>query len=57
LDAVFDYLNPMGMDLPEDAQRLSNLALMFAEVAPAVEFYQQPAVIDGFGPDGFVIYQ
>jgi len=57
LDAIFDYLNPMGMDLPDNAARLSNLALMLAEVAPAVEFYQQPDVIDGFDPGRFEIFQ
>ena len=58
LDAIFDYLNPFGVEpMPEDARRLNDLALMLAEVAPAVEFYQQPGVIDGFDPDRFVIHQ
>jgi hypothetical protein len=31
-----------------------NLALALAEVAPAIEFYKQPAVIDGYDPTRFV---
>jgi hypothetical protein len=57
LEDIFGYLNPMGMDLPAEARRLADLTLMLAELGPAVEFYQQPEVVDGFGPEGFVIYQ
>lgn len=58
LDAIFEFLSRYAIDkMPEDAARLSNLALMLAEVAPAVEFYQQPGVIDGFDPARFVIHQ
>lgn len=44
-------------ELPEDAARLMLLMLSLAEVAPAVEFYQQPQVYDGVGLDRFTIFQ
>lgn len=38
---------PLG-DLPEDVTNLLRLMLMLAEVAPAVEWYNDPMVYDGF---------
>jgi hypothetical protein len=35
-------------DLPEQGERLLKLMLALAEVAPAVEWYNDPRVIDGF---------
>ena len=48
LDAVFSYLDrhPLAQ-LPPDAARLFYLTLSLAEVAPAIECYGQPEVIDG----------
>ncbi len=40
------------LDRPEE--RLLALMLSFAEVTPAVEFYKQPAVVDGFSSDKFL---
>jgi hypothetical protein len=44
-------------ELPEDSARLMLLMLSLAEVAPAVEFYQQPRVYDGMSLNRFTIYQ
>lgn len=55
MGAIMEYLNAFLIDdMPEDAQRLFHLTLSLAEVAPAVEFYQQPRVIDGFPAERFV---
>ena len=55
MEAIMGYLNKFPIDsMPEDMQRLLNLTLSLAEVAPAVEFYQQPRVIDGFPAERFV---
>jgi hypothetical protein len=45
---------PMGV-LPAPQQALLQLALMFMEVALAVEFYGQPEVRDGFPRQRWVI--
>lgn len=49
LDKVFLHL---GNQLPSELQgadaRLFYLVLSLAEIMPAVEFYRQPAVVDGF---------
>ena len=44
-------------ELPAESARLMLLMLSLAEVAPAVEFYQQPEVYDGYELDRFTIYQ
>jgi hypothetical protein len=55
IDDVVAWLNQFELDkLPEDAQTLMYLLLSLAEVAPAIEFYQQPFVIDGYDPFRFV---
>lgn len=55
MDEIIDYLNKQPLnDMPADAQRLFHLTLALAEVAPAVEFYKQPEVVDGFPPERFV---
>lgn len=55
MDEIFNYLNQFPLnEMPEDAKRLFNLSLALAEVAPAVEFYKQPEVVDGFPADRFV---
>ena len=40
-------------ELDAAEERLLKLMLSFAEVIPAVEFYQQPAVIDGIPAEQF----
>lgn len=55
MDAILDYLNPLPLDnMPEDAQRLFHLTLSLAEVATAVELFNQPLVTDGYDPERFV---
>jgi hypothetical protein len=55
MDAVMAHLNGFALDaLPPAEKRLLDLALSLAEVAPAIEFYKQPAVIDGYDPQRFV---
>ena len=55
VDAVVKWLDTFALSaLPDAAKPLMYLLLSFAEVAPAVEFYKQPAVIDGYDPRRFV---
>ena len=39
---------------PDDVQRLFHLTLSLAEIAPAVENYGQPSVVDGYDVTRFV---
>lgn len=60
LRAFYDTMLPLGEaalahlrqfalgEVPHDAERLLKLMLALAEVAPAVEWYGQPRVTDGF---------
>jgi len=49
MDEVLPYLEQFSVDaLPEDATRLFYLVLALAEVAPAVEQFGQPSVVDGY---------
>ena len=58
LDEMLAYLNGFPLDdMPEGEYRLMLLAIALAEVAPAVEFFGQPAVIGGFDPERFTIHQ
>jgi hypothetical protein len=58
IDAMLDYLDEFPLDnMPDDAGRLLLLALALSEVAPAVEYYGQPTVVDGFDADRVTIYQ
>jgi hypothetical protein len=55
MDDIITYLNKFPLDhMPEDARRLFYLTLSLAEVAPAVEFYKQPDVVDGFPASRFI---
>lgn len=55
MEAIMEHLNRFPIeDLPPAEQRLLNLALALAEVAPAIEFYRQPSVIDGYDTERFV---
>ena len=65
IQAFYDAILPQApriLELLDDRQlggmtaaeeRLLGLMLSFAEVTPAVEFYGQPEVIDGFSSDAF----
>ncbi|MET0587265.1 MAG: hypothetical protein ABWZ75_01985 [Novosphingobium sp.] len=60
LRALYDTMLPLGEaalahlrefelgSVPDDAERLLKLMLALAEVAPAVEWYNDPRVYDGF---------
>jgi len=49
MEEVLPYLDQFSVDaLPEDAARLFYLTLSLAEVAPAVEQFGQPSVVDGY---------
>ncbi len=55
MEAIMEYLNQFPLDqLPEDPKRLFYLTLSLAEVAPAVELFKQPGVVEGFDPRRFV---
>lgn len=55
MEEVLEYLNRFPLDgMPEEARRLFNMTLSLAEIAPAVEFYGQPEVADGFPAARFV---
>jgi len=48
LPAIVEYLNQFPLDrMPEQAQRLLNMALSLNEVSIAVKRYRQPRVING----------
>ncbi len=57
MDAVLSYLAayPDEDDLPLEVSTLFHLALALAEVAPAVENYGQPSVVDGYDVTRFVV--
>jgi len=50
LKEVLTYLDtvPYSEDMSAQDRRLLELTLSLAEITPAVEWYQQPDVIDGF---------
>ncbi|MGE0820938.1 MAG: hypothetical protein AB7G75_05695 [Candidatus Binatia bacterium] len=49
MEAILSYLEQFPLEaMPKDAQRLFYLTLSLAEVAPAVEQFRQPSVVDGF---------
>jgi len=55
LEAILSELARHAPDTADTAiQRLSNLALALAEIAPAVENYGQPSVVDGYDVSRFV---
>jgi len=48
-ETILSYLNQFPLhEMPEDAKRLLYLTLSLAEVAPAVELFKQPSVVDGY---------
>jgi hypothetical protein len=54
VEPIVAYLNGYSIDaLPDDAKALMQMLLSLAEVAPAIEFYKQPEVIDGYEPRRF----
>ena len=56
MEEVLPYLDQFSVDaLPEDATRLFYLTLSLAEVAPAVEQFGQPSVVDGYEVKRFMV--
>jgi hypothetical protein len=55
LGEMLDYLNDFSQeDVPGEVKRLFLLTMSLAEVAPAVENFAQPSVIDGYDYSRFV---
>ena len=58
MEEVLSYLDQFAVDaLSEDATRLFYLTLSLAEVAPAVEQFGQPSVVDGYDIKRVVVQQ
>ncbi len=58
LEEIIIFLNQYPYDdLPENGQRLCDMALSLVEVAPLVEMYKDPANLNMVDPDRFVAYQ
>jgi hypothetical protein len=56
MEEVLPYLEQFSVDaLPEDATRLFYLTLSLAEVAPAIEQFGQPSVVDGYDVKRIVV--
>ncbi len=55
METILAYLQQFPSDMmPEKVRRLFFLTLSLAEIAPAVELFGQPGVIDGFASARFV---
>jgi len=55
LEEVLSYLGQFPLEnIPEDVQRLFFLALSLAEVAPAIENFGQPRVVEGYDIARFI---
>lgn len=55
MEEVLGYLNAHSLkELSPEAERLKNMVLSLAEIGPAVEFYGEPSVIDGFPTERFL---
>lgn len=49
MEGILSYLNKLPLhEMPEEDQRLLHLTLSLAEIAPAVELFKQPSVVDGY---------
>jgi hypothetical protein len=56
LPAIVEYLKQFPLDrMPEDSQRLLEMALSLVEVSIAVELYRRPQVINGFDRSRFAV--
>ena len=54
MEAVLDFLARLPLQADAEVQALLHIALSLAEIAPAVENYGQPSVIDGYDVARFV---
>lgn len=56
VDSALDYLNTRDFNAFDEAEtRLFSLTLALAEIAPAVDWYNQVRVIDGVVPERYEI--
>ena len=57
MEEIADFLNNYSLtELPRECSNLMELALMAMEVAPAVEYYNNPDVPDAVDHEKFIIY-
>jgi hypothetical protein len=55
LGEILNYLNGFSQEqIPDEVRRLFFLSLSLAEIAPAVENFGQPSVIDGYDYSRFI---
>jgi hypothetical protein len=55
LEEILDFLNGFSQEsAPAHVKRLSLLTLSLAEIAPAVENFRQPGVVDGYDYSRFI---
>lgn len=55
LGEILQYLDDFPPeDVPDDVQRLFLLTLSLAEIAPAIENFGQPSVLDGYDYSRFI---
>jgi hypothetical protein len=55
MEAILSYLAQYPLEqVPQDVQRLFDLALTLAEIAPAVENFGQPNVVEGYDVARFI---
>ncbi len=55
MEEILPYLDQFALEnVPEEVQRLFYLTLSLAEVAPAVENFGQPSVVEGYDVARFV---
>jgi hypothetical protein len=58
LEAIIIYLNQYPYSqMPEDGQRLCDMALSLVEISNLVEMYKNPAVLNMIEPERFVPYE
>jgi hypothetical protein len=58
LEEIIEYLNQYHYaEMPEDAQRLCDMALSQVEVCNLVEMYKNPAILKMVEADRFITYQ
>jgi hypothetical protein len=57
LEAIITYLNQYPYaDMPDDCQRLCDMALSLVEISNLVEMYKNPAVLNMIEAERFVAY-
>jgi hypothetical protein len=58
LEAIIVYLNQYPYaEMPDDCQRLCNMALSHVEISNLVEMYKNPAVLNMIEAERFVPYE